>query len=84
VGDHLAAQVANLLALEAELNDAVGSVRDIDHRPAQGFVERCVGGSEAGDASRCSKGFEEGRAEGDANVFCCVVVVDCGNDMSEL
>lgn len=33
VGDHLAAQVTNLLALEAELNDAVGSVRNIDHRP---------------------------------------------------
>lgn len=77
VRNHLAAQVSDLLALESELNDGVGPVGEVDNGAGQGLVKRAVGGSEAGDANGRTKGFLEGRAKGDADIFCAVVVIDC-------
>ena len=76
VRQHLAAQVANLLAPQAEVDDAKGAVRQVDHRPGQGLVEGRVGGAEAGQARGDAEGGGEGAAEGDAAVFGRVVVVD--------
>jgi hypothetical protein len=76
VRDHLGAEVANLFALEPEVCDAEGSVRQVDYRTAERLVERAVGVSEAGEARGRAEGQGEGGAEGDADVFGCVVVVD--------
>jgi hypothetical protein len=77
VRNHLAAQVSDLLALESELNDGVGPVGEVDNGAGQGLVKRAVGGSEAGDANGCTEGFLEGRAKGDADIFCAVMIIDC-------
>lgn len=77
VRDHLTAQVSNLLTLETELNDGVGPVREVDNGTGQGLVKRAVCGSEAGDANGRTEGFLEGRAKGNADVFCAVVIIDC-------
>ena len=50
VRDHLAAEVADLLAAQAQLGDAEGAVREVDDGAREGFVERAVGGSEAREA----------------------------------
>lgn len=76
VGDHLAAQLSEKLALQAQVDDAVGAVREIDDGAGEGLVERGVGVSEAGDAGERAEGLVEGVAEGDADVFGGVVVVD--------
>jgi hypothetical protein len=47
VRDHLAAQVAELLAAQAQVADAVGAVGEVDDGAREGFVQRAVGGSEA-------------------------------------
>lgn len=81
VGHHLAAQLAEPLALEAELDDAVGAVGDVDDGAGEGLVEGRVGVAEAGDALGRAEGGGEGFAEGDAAVFGGMVVVDCdGSD----
>lgn len=77
VRNHLAAQVSDLLALETELNDGIGPVREVDNSAGQGLVKRAVGGPEAGNANRRTEGFLKGRAKGNADVFCAVVVIDC-------
>lgn len=38
VRDHLAAQVADLLAAEVQFADAVGAVREVDDGAREGFV----------------------------------------------
>lgn len=76
VGDHLAGQVANLFAAEAELDDAVGPVGEVDDGAGEGLVEGRVGVAEAGEAGCAAEGGGEGVAEGYADVFCCVVVID--------
>lgn len=38
VGDHLGAEVTNLLALEAEVDHAVGSIGEVDDGPAEGLI----------------------------------------------
>lgn len=60
VRDHLAAQVADLLAAQAELAHAVGAVGEVDDGAGQGFVERAVGGAEAGEACGGVQGGFEG------------------------
>jgi hypothetical protein len=77
VGDHLAAQVANLFALEAELDDGEGPVRQVDHGARQRLVQGRVGRSEARQARGRAQGLAKGVSEGDTDVFGCVVVVDC-------
>ena len=44
---HLAAQITNLLPLETQVDDAEGSVREVDHGATERFVERRVGAAEA-------------------------------------
>jgi hypothetical protein len=74
--NHLTAQISNLLPLQPQINDTEWTIRDIDYGAGKSFVERCVGISKACDADRYSKGCCEGAAEGNANVFCSVMVVD--------
>lgn len=76
VRDHLAAEVANLFALEAELDDAVGPIGDVDDGARQGLVEGRIGRAEAGDAGGAAEGLVEGVAERNADVLGSMVVVD--------
>ncbi len=76
VRDHLGAEVADLFAPQAEVDDAVGAVGQVDHRAAESLVEGGVGVPEAGEAGGGAEGLCKGVAEGDADVFGCVVVVD--------
>ena len=77
VGYHLGAQRAEELALEAEVDDAVWPVGEIDDCAGEGIVQRCVGVAKAGEAGGGTKGFGEGVAEGDTDVFGGVMVVNC-------
>jgi hypothetical protein len=80
VRDHLGAEVADLLALQSEVDDAVRPVRQVDYGAAERLVERRVGVSEAGQAGGRAEGAREGVPQGDADVFGCVVVVDWKGD----
>jgi hypothetical protein len=60
VGDHLAGKVADFLAAETEVADAVGAVGEVYDGAREGFVERAVGGAEAGEACGCVEGGFEG------------------------
>lgn len=77
VGDHLGAEVTNLLALETEVDNGKGTVRQIDDGAAEGLVERAVCESEASETGGGAEGLGEGVAESNADVFGGVVVVDC-------
>lgn len=77
VRHHLGAQLAQPLALEPEVDDAVGPVGEVDDGAREGFVEGCVGVAEAREAGRRAEGFGEGATEGDAAVFGGVMVVNC-------
>lgn len=83
VGDHLGAEIANLLALEAKVDNGKGTVRKIDDGAAEGLIERAVCGSEAGETGGSAEGLGEGVAESNADVFGGVVVVDC-EELSQL
>lgn len=76
VRDHLAAQVANLFASQPQLDHAIWTVREVDDGSAECLVEGGVGVAEAGQAGHGGEGRSECRAEGDADVFGGVVVVD--------
>jgi len=80
VRQHLAAQIAELLARQAEVYDAEGPRGEVDDGAGQGFVERGVGGAEADKAERGEGRGREGEvqaaAEGEEGVFGGVVVVD--------
>lgn len=76
VGDHLAAEIAELLALEAQVDDGVGPVGEVDDGAGEGLVEGGVGIAEAGDAGEGAEGLGKGGADGDAAVFGGVVVVN--------
>ena len=60
VRQHLGAEVADLLALEAEIGHAEGPVREVDDGPREGLVQGRVGVAEAceprGRAQRCREG----------------------------
>ena len=60
VRDHLGAEVADLLALQAQVYDAVRAVRQVDDGAAEGLVQRRVGVSEARQARRRAEGAREG------------------------
>lgn len=77
VGDHLGAEVTNLLALQTKVDDGEGTVRQIDDGTAEGLVERAVCVSEARETGGSAEGLGEGVAQSDADVFGGVVVVDC-------
>ncbi len=55
--DHLAAEVADLLALQSEFGDAVGTGADVDDGAAEGFVEGGVTGAVALDAFDGAEAF---------------------------
>lgn len=76
VGDHLAAELAEHLALEAQIDDGVRSVGQIDDSAGEGLVEGGVGIAEAGNAGEGAEGLGKGGADGDAAVFGGVVVVN--------
>lgn len=76
VGDHLAAELAEVLALEAQVDDGVRAVGEIDDGAGEGLVERGVGIAEAGDAGEGTEGLGKGGADGDAAVLGSVVVVN--------
>jgi hypothetical protein len=60
VRDHLAAEVADFLATELQVADAEGAVGEVNDGAREGFVERTVGGAEAGEACGCVEGGFEG------------------------
>ena len=74
--DHLGAEVADLLAAEAQVDHRPGATGEVDDGPREGFVEGGVAAAEAGDGGAGAEGVGECRAEGEEGVFCCVVVVD--------
>lgn len=76
VGDHLAAELAEVLALEAQVDDGVRAVGEIDDGAGEGLVERGVGIAEAGDAGEGTESLGKGGADGDAAVLGSVVVVN--------
>lgn len=76
VRHHLGAQLAQPLSLEAELDDTVRSVGQVDDGAREGLVEGGVGVAEAGEAGGGAEGFGEGAAEGNAAVLSSMVVVD--------
>lgn len=74
--DHLTAQIADLLTLETEFDDCVGTVGEVDDGAGEGFVQRGICGSEACEAGWGAEGVFECAAKGETDVFCGVVVVD--------
>jgi hypothetical protein len=77
VGNHLGAEIPNLLPLQPHVYDAEWSVGKIHDGAAEGVVEGAVCGAEAGEACWCAEGLSKGVTEGDADIFGRVVVVDC-------
>lgn len=73
---HLRAEIADLLAREAEVDHRVRPVRQVNHRPAERLVERGVAAAEAHDRLAVAEASVEGRAERQEYVFGRVVVVD--------
>ena len=57
---HLTAQVPNLLALRAQVDDRKRPIREVDDRARERFVERAVGGAEAREARGGVQGGFEG------------------------
>lgn len=56
---HLAAQVADLFSLRAQVDDGEGSVREVDDGAGEGFVEWAVSVAETSKAGRgLESGFE--------------------------
>ena len=73
---HLAAEIAELLALEPELGDAEGAVRQVDDGARERLIQRGVGVAETREPGGRAEGGLEGGAERDERVLCAVVVVD--------
>jgi hypothetical protein len=76
VGNHLAAQVAQLLPLQPQVGDTVGAVAEVDDGARQSLVEGRVGVAEACKAGGALQSVLEGGAEGKEGVLGGVVVVD--------
>lgn len=76
VRDHLAAELSEELALEAQLDDSVGAVGKVNHCAGEGLVERSIGISVASETDWGAEGLGEGVSESEANIFSRVVVID--------
>jgi hypothetical protein len=76
VRNHLGAERTEPLALQAEVNNAVGTVGKIDDSAREGLVERSVGVAETSETGGCTEGLGEGVTKGDADIFGGVVVVN--------
>lgn len=81
---HLTAQLAQPLALQTELDDAVWTIRQVDNGPGQGLVEGSVCVTEPCEASRGAESLGKGVTESDADVFGCVMVVDYNYEYKSL
>jgi len=77
VCDHLSTQVANLLALEAEVDHGPRTAGEINNGPGKSLIERRITTTEAGERLAGTEGFGECCAEGEEGIFCGVVVVNC-------
>lgn len=49
VGQHLGAQVSNLLTTQLQVADTVRAVAEVDDGASEGLVEGCVGVAETGE-----------------------------------
>ena len=76
VGDHFGAELAEELALQAKVDDAVGTVGEVDDGAGEGLVERSVGIAEAGKTGRGTEGLGKGVAKGNADILGGVVVIN--------
>lgn len=76
VGDHLGAQIADLLALEAQVDNCPRAAGQVNDSPGEGFVERGVTAAESLEGLTSTQCLREGFAEREECVFCGVVVVD--------
>lgn len=76
VGNHLGAELAEPLSLQTEVDDAVGTVGNINDGAGQGLVERGVGVAETGETGGGTEGLVEGVSKSDADIFGGVVVVN--------
>lgn len=77
VGDHLAAQFSEKLALEAEVDNAVRAVGKIDDGAGEGLVKGSVGIAVTGETGGGAESLGEGDTKGYAHIFGSVVVVNC-------
>lgn len=76
VGDHLGAELAEELALQAKVDNAVGTVGEVDDGAGEGLVERSVGIAEAGKTGGSTEGLGKGVAKGNADILGGVVVIN--------
>jgi hypothetical protein len=76
VRNHLGAERTEPLALQAEVNDAVGAVGKIDDSAREGLVERSVGVAKTSETGGCTESLGEGVTKSDADIFGGVVVVN--------
>lgn len=74
--NHLTAQVTNLLSLQAQLNDAVWSVRKIDDSARQRLVKWRIGVSKARKTRRPLQSVLKCGTQRKEGIFTCVVVVN--------
>lgn len=74
---HLTAQVADLFALEAQVNDAEGPVGQVHDRTAQSLIKRHMGGPKAGKASGGAQSLRKSISQREATVLGRVVIVNC-------
>lgn len=78
VRQHLCVEFADAVPYDAQVDDAVGAVGQVDNGAREGLVQWGVGVAEAGEAGGGAEGLVEGFAEGDAAILGRVVGVDCG------
>lgn len=76
VGNHLARQLADLLASQAEIDVGVRAARDIDHGAGQRLIQRAEGRAEPADTARRAERLLEGHAQRDTGVFRRVMIVN--------
>jgi hypothetical protein len=76
VRNHLSAELAEPLSLQAKVNNGVGTVREVDDGAREGLVERGVGIAETSETSGRTEGLGKGVTKGDAYIFGSVVVVN--------
>lgn len=76
VRNHLGAQLPQPLALQPQVNHAVGTVGQVDDGAGKGLVQRRICVSEPGDAGQTPECLVEGVSESNAAIFSGVVVVN--------
>lgn len=74
--EHLRGEIANLLPLQAQIDDGEGAVGKVDDRLRERFIQRAQGVAESRQARGGVEGLLECLAQGDEGVFRRVMVVD--------